>query len=174
MQLRAPEVDAATLLRWSMEVVTQARSLGGCVIVNDRADVALLAGADGVHLGQRDLPVAAARRVLGGHAVIGLSTHDPAQVQAARHDPVTYLAVGPVYETRTKDTGCAAVGVGAIGRASAAAGGRPIVAIGGITLATAPQVIAAGAASVAVISDLLAGGDPVRRVRDYVDTLGER
>ncbi len=172
VQLRAPAVDAATLLRWSAEVVAQARSVGATVIVNDRTDVALLAGADGVHLGQRDLPVAAARRLLGGRAVIGLSTHDPEQVQAARHVPVTYLAMGPVYATRTKDTGCAAVGMGAIRRAATAAGDRPVVAIGGITLATAPAVIAAGAASVAVISDLLAGGDPCRRVRDYVDTLG--
>ena len=142
------------------------------MIVNDRCDLALLAGADGVHLGQHDLPIAAARRLLGPTALIGLSTHDDLQVDAAVRQPLSYLAVGPVFHTRSKDTRHTAVGLEAVRRAREVSGERPVVAIGGITLATAPEVIAAGAASVAVIADLLVGGDPARRVREYQDALG--
>ena len=85
--------------------------------------------------------------------------------------PVDYLAVGPVYDTRTKHTGYASGGLGAVRQAAWAAGDRPVVAIGGITLETAPAVIAAGATSVAVIADLLADDDPARRVRAYLDVL---
>ena len=172
LQLRASGVDAATQLGWCQAIVRLAAPLGARVIVNDRCDLALMAGAAGVHLGQHDLPISAARRLLGPSALIGLSTHDDRQVDAAVHQPLSYLAVGPVYPTRTKDTGHAAVGLEAVRRVRAVAGERPVVAIGGITLATSPEVIAAGAASVAVIADLLAGGDPARRVQKYVDALG--
>ena len=173
LQLRASGVDPATQLGWWTEVVRLAAPVGARVIVNDRCDLALMAGADGVHLGQGDLPIEAARRVLGPTAVVGLSTHRARQVEAAARQPVTYLAIGPVYDTRTKDTWYAAVGLEAVRRTRAAAGDRPVVAIGGITLDTAQGVVAAGAASVAVISDLLTGGDPARRVRDYLEALGE-
>jgi thiamine-phosphate pyrophosphorylase len=141
--------------------------------MNDRCDLAVMGGAGGVHLGQDDLPVPAARRLLGPTAVVGLSTHDAKQVAAAVSLPVSYLAVGPVYDTGTKDTGYAAVGLEAVRRAQSVAGDTPVVAIGGITLDTAPDVVAAGAQCVAVISDLLVGGDPSRRVREYLDALGE-
>ena len=172
LQLRASGVDPATQLGWCREIVRLAAPLGARVIVNDRCDLALMAGADGVHLGQRDLPIEAARRLLGTTALIGVSTHDAQQVDAAVRQRVSYVAIGPVYDTRTKDTGHAAVGLEAVHRTRKVVGTRPVVAIGGITLATAPDVIAAGAASVAVISDLLAGGDPASRVREYVDALG--
>lgn len=172
LQLRAPGVDTATLVDWTREVVALARRRDARVVVNDRCDVALMAGADGVHVGQDDLPAGAARDLLGPSAVLGLSTHDAAQVAAALLEPVSYLAIGPVHATRTKDTGYAAVGLEAVRQAARAAGDRPVVAIGGITLETAPAVVAAGAASVAVISDLLAGDDPARRVRAYLDVLG--
>ena len=194
LQLRAPGVDPATQLGWCREIVRLAAPAGARVIVNDRCDLALMAGADGVHLGQDDLPIAAARRLLGPTALIGLSTHadptdhadgndhhnddgdddddDDGQVGAAIRQPVSYLAIGPVYDTRTKDTGRAAVGLDVVRRTVTRAGHLPVVAIGGITLATAPAVIAAGAASVAVIADLLAGGDPAARVREYLDVLG--
>jgi len=141
------------------------------LIVNDRCDLAMLAGADGVHLGQGDLPVREARRQLGAFAMIGVSTHDEAQVREALLEPVSYLATGPVFDTRTKDTGYVAVGLDAVRRTAAAAGGRPVVAIGGITLATAPAVLAAGASAVAVIADLLATGNPSTRVREYLAVL---
>ena len=94
-----------------------------------------------------------------------------AQIDAAGHEPVTYVAVGPVFGTRTKDTGYEAVGPALVTAAAARSGGRPVVAIGGVTLETAPRAIEAGASCVAVISDLLAGGDPAARVREYVRRL---
>lgn len=173
LQLRAPGVDAATQLDWCQAIVALATPVGARLIMNDRCDLAVMGGAGGVHLGQDDLPVPAARRLLGPTAVVGLSTHDAKQVAAAVSLPVSYLAVGPVYDTGTKDTGYAAVGLEAVRRAQSVAGDTPVVAIGGITLDTAPDVVAAGAQCVAVISDLLVGGDPSRRVREYLDALGE-
>lgn len=137
------------------------------MIVNDRADLARLSGAAGVHVGQDDLPPAAARGLLGPGAIIGYSTHSVRQIAQALREPVSYIAIGPVFGTRTKDTGYEAVGLDMVRAARAAAGDMPVVAIGGITLATAASVLAAGATSVAVISDLLAGGDPAARVASY-------
>ncbi|MEE2637631.1 MAG: thiamine phosphate synthase [Acidobacteriota bacterium] len=171
LQVRAPGVATATLCAWCQEIVELARPTGAQVLVNDRCDVALMVGAAGVHLGQEDLPVGPARTLLGTAATIGLSTHDHHQVERALQLPVSYLAVGPVYETTTKDTGYAAVGLGSVTRTARLAGVRPVVAIGGITLETAPQVIAAGAASVAVISDLLVGNSPATRARHYLEAL---
>jgi thiamine-phosphate pyrophosphorylase len=143
------------------------------VLVNDRADVALLSGAAGVHVGQDDLAPDAARAQLGTVAIIGYSTHDMAQVEAARLLPLTYIAVGPVFGTATKATGYAAVGLDLVSGAVRISRGVPIVAIGGITLDTAAPVLRAGATSVAVISDLLAGGNPARRVAAYLQRLEE-
>jgi thiamine-phosphate pyrophosphorylase len=144
------------------------------VIVNDRADIAKLSGAAGVHLGQDDLDPIAARRLLGGDAVIGISTHSADQVRAAATMAVDYIAVGPVFGTSTKDTGYRAVGTSLVSEATAILrdiDSKPVVAIGGITLERAPEVIRAGAASVAVISDLLSTGDPESRVREYLRAL---
>lgn len=171
MQVRDKRPSSGAVLALCDEVVALAREYGAAVIVNDRADLARLAGADGVHVGQDDLPVAEARRLLGPSALVGLSTHTREQIVGGTAQPVSYLAVGPVFGTATKDTGYAAVGLPLVRTAVTLAAGTPIVAIGGITLERAPVVIAAGAASVAVISDLLAGGDPARRVRAYIDRL---
>jgi thiamine-phosphate pyrophosphorylase len=156
-------------------VVERARAAGALVIVNDRADIAHFARADGVHLGQDDLSPALARRILGGEALVGLSTHSIEQVQAATRLPVDYIAVGPIFGTTSKETGYGAVGTRLVSEARAAltdAGlDTPIVAIGGITLERAATVIEAGASSVAVISDLLSTGDPAARVRDYLGAL---
>jgi thiamine-phosphate pyrophosphorylase len=125
--------------------------------------------ADGVHLGQEDLPPRAARALLGDEALIGLSTHTLAQVEETIREPADYVAVGPVFATASKVTGYEAVGLLMVQAAARLVG--PVVAIGGITLETAPSVIAAGAASVAVIGDLLATGDPTARVREYMSRL---
>ena len=171
VQLRAPDTAADTVLRWSEGIASTCASVGAQFILNDRSDVALLSAANGVHLGQEDLPVPVVRRLLGGQAIIGLSTHNLRQVRSALCQPISYLAVGPIFDTRTKDTGCVPVGLDGVRRTVAAASELPVVAIGGITLATAPAVIAAGAASVAVVSDLLANGAPDQRVRQYLATL---
>lgn len=152
-------------------MVALARAHDALVIVNDRVDLARVSGAAGVHVGQEDLPPAAARVQLGPGAIVGCSTHSVNQVDAALREPVTYVAVGPVFGTATKETGYDAVGLDLVRAAAGRAGDTPIVAIGGITLETAPAVIDAGAACVAVISDLLTGGDPAARVRAFVRRL---
>jgi thiamine-phosphate pyrophosphorylase len=176
LQLRAK----ARPLQWTLDAADTIVSMVGAaatVVVNDRADVARLAGAGGVHVGQDDLSPADARRVVGGRSQIGLSTHTPQQVDRAIAEPIDYLAVGPVFGTATKDTGYPAVGHDliryALERVRSRAERRPlpIVAIGGITLDRAPAVIAAGASSVAVISDLLIDGNPAARVRTFVERL---
>ena len=171
LQIRAKQLSSAQLLRISDRLVAAGRVCGARIIVNDRVDVARLSGAAGVHLGQDDLSVADARALLGPDAIIGYSTHTVAQIDAALLEPVTYIAVGPVFGTRSKATGYDAVGVALVEEAVRRAGGLPVVAIGGITLETAPQVLQAGATSVAVISDLLTGGDPRARIEAYVRQL---
>lgn len=141
------------------------------LIVNDRADIARLGGADGVHVGQDDLPVDAARALLGADALIGVSTHAPAQIEAALRTSADYIAVGPIFATQTKDTGYTARGLDLVRQAAdACAGRRPVVAIGGITLDRAAEVIRAGADAVAIISDLVSG-DPERQTRRFLDVL---
>jgi thiamine-phosphate pyrophosphorylase len=168
VQLRVKTGSSARFLDLATQIVDAAGPFGAAVIVNDRADIARMARAAGVHVGQDDLPPDAVRDVLGG-GVIGLSTHDPQQVDEALRTAADYVAVGPVFGTATKDTGYSARGLELVGRA--AGRGRPVVAIGGITLARAPEVIGAGAGSVAVITDLLSGGDPESRVREYIRAL---
>jgi thiamine-phosphate pyrophosphorylase len=169
LQLRAKTLGGADFLETAFAIATLAHEAGAILIVNDRADIARLAGADGVHIGQDDLTPALARRVVGG-ATVGFSTHTPAQIDAALDLPIDYLAVGPVFATATKATGYDAVGLSLVAYAAerAALRGLPVVAIGGMTLERAPEVVAAGAASVAVIADLLAGGDPAARVAAYL------
>jgi thiamine-phosphate pyrophosphorylase len=171
IQVRAKNLPSGQLLEVCDRVVQDAHACGAAVIVNDRVDVARLCAADGVHVGQDDVPASAARQQLGPGAIVGLSTHTPGQAEVALSQPVSYIAVGPVFGTRTKDTGYTAVGLELVRVVAGLAGQRPVVAIGGITLDTAPSVIEAGAASVAVITDLLATGDPVARTRDYLQCL---
>jgi thiamine-phosphate pyrophosphorylase len=154
--------------------VAAAAAVDGVVIVNDRPDVARMAGAAGVHVGQDDLRPPAVRAVVGPSAIVGLSTHTREQILDARAEPIAYAAVGPIFGSRTKDTGYDAVGLELVRVAAGAIGGHmAIVAIGGITLDRAADVLAAGAASVAVIGDLFATRDPERRTRQYVDRLAE-
>ena len=180
LQLRAKTMPGGELLDVATRVQAIASSAGAILIVNDRADVARLSGAGGVHVGQDDLSPAAVRRILGPEAVVGFSTHTTQQIDAAASEPVTYIAVGPVFGTATKDTGYTAVGLERVQyAASALARGsmltdrtpRGLVAIGGITLDRAADVLRAGAHAVAVISDLLSTGDPRARVREYLDRL---
>ena len=132
-----------------------------------------MSAAAGVHVGQDDLPPSAARRLLGEEALVGFSTHSVAHVERALREPISYVAVGPVFLTRSKDTGYAAVGLELVGSAAKLTGPLPVVAIGGITLENAPSVIEAGATSVAVISDLLVGNDPRVRTQAFVQRLAQ-
>ncbi len=154
-------------------MAVRCREAGALFIVNDRADVARLAGASGVHVGQDDLSPADARVILPGAPWIGLSTHDDGEVTAGLTSAATYLATGPVFPTGTKVNANAVIGIAGVSRVAprVRGTGRPLVAIGGIGLATASAVIEAGADSVAVISDLLAGGDVAARARAFVRAL---
>ncbi|MBI4467634.1 MAG: thiamine phosphate synthase [Acidobacteria bacterium] len=154
-QATSPAVGGASqaLLSDTRRILSLAPS-GSLVIVNDRADVACLAGAAGVHLGQDDLPVAAARQLLGPDRLIGWSTHNQEQVKAGDALPIDYLAFGPVFPTATKPNAAPVVGLAAL-RAARALTKKPLVAIGGITPANAAQALEAGADSVAVISGWL-------------------
>lgn len=178
LQLRAKNAPSTVFLQWAEEIARDARAHDAVFVVNDRADIALIAGVPALHIGQDDIPVEAARRLLGADAVIGLSTHTPEQVEAALAQQISYIATGPVFGTATKDTGYEAVGLERV-RETAAAAARartppvPVVAIGGITLERARDVLAAGASSVAVITDLLATGNPERRAREYLSRLAE-
>lgn len=136
------------------------------VIVNDRVDIALLAGATGVHLGQTDLPPAGARRILGARHIVGYSTHNLTQALEADSLPVDYLAVGPIFATATKENPDPVVGLDQLAEICRAVK-KPVVAIGGITLQDAQLVINAGAHSVAVVRDLLAQGSISDGVRTF-------
>jgi len=170
MQVRGKALSSGELLEVSRRIVALAAPYRAAVVVNDRADLAVLAGAAGVHVGQDDLSPADARAIVGPDALVGVSTHSVDQIAVAARAPVSYIAVGPVFGTTTKHTGYAAVGLDLVRHA--AAGGGDVVAIGGVTLDRVGQVFAAGATSVAVISDLLTGGDPAARTRAFVDAAG--
>jgi thiamine-phosphate pyrophosphorylase len=169
LQLRAKQMASGALLQLAREMAADAATAGARLIVNDRADIAALAGAAGVHVGQDDLPVSAVRRIVGSDAVVGLSTHTLEQLEAALDQPVSYVALGPVFGTGTKDTGYTARGLEMLREAAtrAAARGIPLVAIGGITLDRARAVWALGAASAAAIGDLLTD-DPAARAAAWV------
>lgn len=172
MQLRAKTWESGAFLDLAAAAVADARPAGAVIVVNDRADIAVLSQAPGLHIGQDDLSPADARRIVGPDAWLGLSTHTVEQWTAALAAPISYVAVGPVFDTGTKATGFEAVGLHTVRLVAAAAAtrARPVVAIGGITLERAPAVIAAGAAAVAVISGLLVGS-PEARAREFIRAL---
>jgi thiamine-phosphate pyrophosphorylase len=171
LQVRAKAWPANKLLDAVVAIVDRGRGVDAAVIVNDRADVASVSRAAGVHVGQEDISPGSARAVVGAEAVVGLSTHTREQVEASAYEPITYLAVGPVFGTVTKDTGYAPVGVELVRFAAAHAHRLPVVAIGGITLSNCDELVRAGASSVAVISDLLTTNDPGRRVSQFLKKL---
>jgi thiamine-phosphate pyrophosphorylase len=166
LQVRAKHLASAPFLRLCDAVVQAASAFDAAVIVNDRVDLAHMSGAAGVHVGQEDLPPRNARAQLGP-AIVGFSTHTRPQIEAALTEPVTYIAVGPVFGSTTKDTGYAPVGLDLVAHARSRVPKEVgVVAIGGITLENARSVVDAGASTVAVIGDLLVG-DPAARVAAY-------
>jgi thiamine-phosphate pyrophosphorylase len=169
-QYRDKTSSSRELLYASQALCLTVRQHGGTFLVNDRADISRLSGASGVHLGQDDLRVAAARDVVGTGCLIGLSTHNLPQFEAAAESSADYLAVGPIFSTSGKSNPDPVVGVEFI-RAVRKLTTKPIVAIGGITLERARQIIDAGADSVAVISDVLKAKNPADRVRQYLQII---
>jgi len=157
VQIRDKSTPLGELLQDLRDCVAFARERGVVLIVDDRCDLALSCGADGVHLGQEDLPPAAARLLLGRGRIIGFSTHNLRQVRTAAQLPVDYLGFGPVFDTATKASRWPATGIGALQRVCASTR-RPVVAIGGIGPGRIREVLGAGAAGAAVISAAMAGG----------------
>jgi thiamine-phosphate pyrophosphorylase len=146
------------------------RPRGVSFFVNDRPDVAFLASAAGVHVGQDDLEVEQARRVVGPDKLVGVSTHNLEQLEKAAASSADYIAVGPIFSTSSKANPDPVVGLDLLRRARALTD-KPIVAIGGISLERAASAIEAGADSVAVISGILSAADPAQRAREYITTL---
>jgi len=174
VQLREKHLPPREFYREAAAALQVARARGVRLVVNDRVDIALALGADGVHLGQDDLGPEAARALLGARAVVGFSTHSVAQAVEAARLPVSYLAIGPVFGTASKQNPDPVVGLEGVRRVRAAVGPVPLVAIGGITRANARAVLDAGADSVAVISALVSPGDPAemtRLTRDFLAGL---
>ena len=170
LQYRHKAASARGLLEHSKQLSSALIPQGVTFVVNDRADVAALSGANGVHVGQEDLGVEEARSVIGAGKLVGVSTHNLEQFQQAATSSADYIAVGPVFSTATKTNPDPVVGAELIRRVRPLSG-KPIVAIGGITLDRAVEVLQAGADSIAVISDILRAPDPARQARQYVDLL---
>ena len=154
IQLREKTLSAREFFIEADATMRVARKRGIQIIINDRVDIALALGADGVHLGQDDLSPETARRILGPQAIIGLSTHSLEQAKRAAQMPVDYIAIGPIFSTHTKESDNPAVGAEGLRALRAQIANIPLVAIGGITEQSAPELLQAGANALAVISDL--------------------
>jgi thiamine-phosphate pyrophosphorylase len=163
MQLRLKNAPGRDLLAAARAIAAMCRERGAMLIVDDRADIAMLAGAAGVHLGQDDLPLEAARRFVGRDMIIGISTHGVEQAVAAESGGADYIGFGPLYPGGLRNN---AEGKGlAMLREVRAAVSIPIVAIGGITEATVPEALAAGADACAIITDVVLAADITAKVR---------
>jgi thiamine-phosphate pyrophosphorylase len=163
MQLRLKSASGRDLLAAARAIAAMCRERGAMLIVDDRTDIAMLAGADGVHLGQEDLPLEAARRLAGSEMIIGISTHSVEQAVAAERGGADYIGFGPMYPGGLRNN---ATGKGLeLLREVRKAVRIPIVAIGGITEATIPAVLGAGADACAIITDVVRAPDIAAKVR---------
>jgi thiamine-phosphate pyrophosphorylase len=172
VQLREKHLPAQQFYEQAKDALDVARQHGVRIIINDRVDVALAVGAHGVHLGQDDLPPEAARELLGAEAIIGYSTHNVEQAREALTLPVSYLAIGPIFQTNSKTDTSPVLGLDGLRAVRETVGPLPLVAIGGITHANARSVIEAGADSVAVISALVSNPARITQAtRDLIQSL---
>ena len=170
LQYRAKNATARELWNESRALADSAQRSDCTFIVNDRPDVAYLAGAGGVHVGQDDLDVEQARKLIGPDRWVGVSTHNLEQFRKAAASSADYIAVGPIFQTSSKANPDPVVGTELLRRVRALTE-KPVVAIGGITLERAEAVLAAGANSVAIISDILKAKDPAGMAREFIRRL---
>lgn len=170
LQYRGKNISARATLETSKGLAASAHQRNATFFVNDRPDVAYLSGADGVHVGQDDLSAELARGLVGSERWVGVSTHNPAQFQAAAATSADYIAIGPIFATKSKANADPVVGTETIRKVRTLTE-KPIVAIGGIRLDYAAEVIEAGADSVAVISDILTASDPAKRAEQFLERL---
>lgn len=165
-QYRDKQASMKTAYFQALALRQAATEVGACLIINDRCDLALAVDADGVHLGQDDLPIADARRLLGPRRRIGLSTHGPDQVKEAAELKPDYIGFGPIFSTATKIDHDPVVGLDGL-RAARALTTLPMFAIGGITADRVDDIIAAGANGVAVISAILKAQDLDQAIKSF-------
>lgn len=170
VQLRGKDLFSKELLEQAREISDITRKAGAVFIVNDRADIALLSDADGVHLGQDDLPVAAARKILGKSRLIGISTHNLEQALKAEQEGADYIGFGPVFDTTTKADAEEAKGIDALAELKRRVS-IPVVAIGGITLENLREVINRGADCAAVISAIVKADDIEERTKEFAEAF---
>lgn len=154
LQLREKILSSRDFYLEAEAALHVARERGAKIIINDRVDIALVLKADGVHLGQDDLPLEAARRLLGPEAIIGFSTHNLDQARLAARMPVDYIAIGPIFATSTKAMSDSAIGLEELRLVRQVVGTIPLAAIGGITFENSQDVVSAGADAIAVVSDI--------------------
>jgi len=171
IQLRGKLATDRQVLAWGEEIRALSRASGALFFVNDRFDLALAAGADGVHLGQTDLPPARIPEAVRRRLLIGRSTHTLAQAQVALTEPVDYIAFGPIFGTHSKQSNYAARGLPLLAEMVRAVSPRPVIAIGGIDAGNAGDLVRAGAAGAAVISAVAGADDPERAARELVEAL---
>jgi thiamine-phosphate pyrophosphorylase len=173
LQYRNKQGSDADILR-DTEVMRAAAPAGLKLILNDYVDLVAETGFDGVHLGQEDMLPHEARALLGTAVIIGISTHNEAQLRAAAHEPVDYIAIGPVFTTTSKDNPDPVVGIEAVDLARRLTN-KPLVAIGGISLANATKVWEAGADSIAVISSIFAASaSPAQAAAEFLNLCRKR
>ena len=170
IQYRDKHASSRKLFITAMRLAEIVNDAGGKLIVNNRLDITLLAKASGIHVGQEDMPVESARSLLGETAMIGLSTHTLRQVEEGEKTSANYLAFGPIFPTSSKEKPDGVVGLKGMEKVLEVTT-KPLVAIGGITLENATEVLAAGADSVAVIQDLIGVEDIGKRAGRYLQTL---
>jgi thiamine-phosphate pyrophosphorylase len=169
IQLREKEASVRDFYVDAESALRIARARGVRVIINDRVDLALALNADGVHLGQDDLPPETARAMMGAAAIIGYSTHNLDQATACAKMPIDYVAIGPVFSTTSKANPNPIVGLDGVRKVRAVVQDKPLVAIGGITRGRSREVVAAGADSIACISELLMSPDLIEeRTREFL------
>jgi len=171
IQLRSKHGGDARALEWARAIRKLTRDCGASFVINDRFDLALAAGADGVHLGQTDLPPSCVPAIRRRGLAVGRSTHSLEQARAACDEPVDYIAFGPVFETHSKLSEYSRRGLAALSQIATLVAPRPLVAIGGINAANAAAVAAAGATGVAVISAVAGAEDPGKATRGLVRQL---
>jgi thiamine-phosphate pyrophosphorylase len=171
IQMREKYASPKEFYESAKEALNIARRHNVKIIINDRVDIALALEADGVHLGQDDLPPEYARKILGEKAIIGFSTHSIEQAISAISLPINYLAIGPVFTTKTKENPDQIVGIEGVRRVREAIGNFPLVAIGGITFKNFRDVLSAGADSVAIISDLFSDKDRItQKTKEFISS----
>ena len=170
IQLREKYASPEDFYEAAQLALEYARKRGVKIIINDRVDIALALKADGVHLGQDDLPPEEARKILGGKAIIGFSTHNLEQAIHAAKLPVDYLAIGPIYATATKKNPDQTIGLEGIRTVGKAVGDFPLVVVGGINYRNLPEIFESGADSAAIISDLIGEPDKItQKMRLYLN-----